>query len=349
MSNSDYSSNWNALFTATGDTGTVVDMSGEQKAPASVVAGLETMPSTGNKSFDSRVKFAIQKAPAEYDFQTQQLMQSREQHIRLLQQKEAMMQQEQARIEQSYNNASQRFAAHKAAGDVVGMTAAMDEMSATQRLNDDLQSRSFEFASSAQAGINEYNNQLIINEADRAVRDLSNGDPTRAASLISQAGGSQVAFQPRTDGGFVKIGPDGGYVLDDNGNAQKFTAAEVAYEVYSVADKAKAAAIDAGTASADSKAAESRLKSEEEAVKIIGEIKKIEVKGAWDFRQKMMEMDADIAAVQDTPDGGKQVFYKGNAGKVVTLSPEAMVKLSNGEEIPVSNVKVDYTGVQRNG
>jgi hypothetical protein len=349
MSNSDYSSNWNALFSqATAQLGGGASNASSPAPQPAAPAGV-TVASTGNKGFDSRVKFAIQKAPSEYDFQTQQLMQSREQHIRLLQQKEAMMQAEQQRIEQAYTNASQRFAAHKAAGDVVGMTAAMDELSATQRLNDDLQSRSFEFAASAQAGINEYNNQLITNEADRAVRDLANGDPTRASSLLSQAGGSQVVFQRSTTGGFVKIGPDGRYVVDDKGNAQQFTAADVAYELYSVADRAKAAAIDAGRASADSKTAESRLKSEEEAVKIIGELKKIEVQSLWDIEKELKKQNSDIAAVQDTPDGGKQVFYKGPEGKVVTISPEALVKLSNGEEIPVSNIKVDYSGVKTNG
>ncbi len=342
MSNSDYSSNWNALFSQA--TAALGGGASTASSPAPQTAGVTTMPSTGNKSFDSRVKFAMQKAPAEYDFQTQQLMQSREQHISLLKQKEAALQQEQQRIEAAYNAASTRFASHKAAGDVAGMTAAMDELSATQRLNDDLQNRSFEFASSAQAGIDQYNNQLIVNEADRAVRDLVNGDPTRASSLLSQAGGAQTVFQPRTDGGFVKVDSNGQYVLGNDGQAKKFSASDVAYEIYSVADKAKAAAIDAGRASEQAMEKESDLKIQEKMVDNMGTIGAANIKGAWDFKQKLQELDQTVKDVKDDGAGGFIVVYNGAAGKIVKITPGAVQKLSNGEEIPKSEITVEYSG-----
>lgn len=349
MSNSDYSSNWNTLFSQAstvlgGGASTASSPAPQPAAPAGV-----TVASTGNKGFDSRVKFAMQKAPAEYDFQTQQLMQTRERTAQWLQQEEQSLQQEQQRLDSAYSAASQRFAAHKSRGDVIGMTAAMDELSATQKLNDDLQSRISNFNLTGQSTIDKFNNELIVNEADRAVRDLANGDPTRASSLISQAGGSQIVFQRSTTGGFVKIGPDGMYVVDEKGNAVQFTAAEVAKQVYDIADKAKAAAIDAGTASADSKRFESGLKIEEEKAKIVGELYKIRLTGDMDIERQMKLQDGDIAAVQDTPDGGKQIFYKGPEGRVVTVNPTGMTEMINGEEVEAAHIKVEYSGVRRNG
>lgn len=343
MSNSDYSSNWNALFSqATAALGGGESLILSQSTPQPA-AGLE-MPSTGNKSFDSRVKFAVQKAPGEYDFQTQQLMQSREQHINMLKQREAMFQQEQERINFAYQNASTRFAAHKAAGDVVGMTAAMDELAATQQLATDMQERSFTFASEAQSGIDAYNNQLIINEADRAVRDLVSGDPTRASSLLSMAGGSQVVFQPRTDGGFVKVDQNGQYVLGDDGQAKKFSASDVAYELYSVADKAKAAAIDAGNATESAAIRESDLKVREKTVEILGQMKVAEINQTGQLKSKIMELDNTVKDVKDDGAGGLTIIYNGSAGKIVTVTPGAMQALANGEQVPKEEITVKYSG-----
>jgi hypothetical protein len=349
MSNSDYSSNWNALFSQANAALGGGASTASSPVPQQAAAGIE-MPSTGNKSFDSRVKFAVQKAPGEYDFQTQQLMQSRENHINLLKQKEAAMQQEQEQINFAYQNASQRFAAHKAAGDVLGMTAVMDELSATQRLSSDLQSRSLEFAAQAQSGIDQYNNELIANEADRAVRDLAVGDPTRASSLLSQAGGSQVIFQPRTDGGFVKVDSNGQYVLGADGQAQKFSAQDVAYELYSVADKAKAAAIDSGDASRQSRQEESDFKIKEKTVEILGNMKVAEINGAAEMAKAIQTQRGDIAFAKDMPDGSVVFAYKGDEGKLVTLSPGAVVTLSNGETVPAEEITVKYSaGLKTNG
>lgn len=343
MSNSDYSSNWNALFsTATAELG---GGSSTASSPTSqtVSAGL-AIPTTGNKGFDSRVKFAVAKAPGEYDFATQQLMSARENHIRLLQQREAAMAQEQEQINFTYQNANARFAAHKAAGDVVGMTAAMDELSSVQKLSTDLQNRSFSFAETAQSGIDAFNNELIVNEADRAVRDLVSGDPTRASSLLSQAGGMQTVYQPRTDGGFVKIDQNGQYVLDDNGQAKKYTPADVAYEVYSVADKAKAAALDAGRASESSAIRESDLRVREKMVDVLGNMKVAEIKSLGDMKQKIMELDNTVKDVKDDGAGGFMVIYNGTAGKIVKINPNAMQALSDGTEIPASSITVEYSG-----
>ena len=348
LTNSEYSSNWNALFgpasVALGGGARTNSPSAPQQptAPAGLVK-------TGNTSFDSRVKFAVQKSPDEYSFQTQQLMQSREQNNQYIKQQQEMFAAEQQRIEQDYAQSSTRFTAYKAAGDVAGMTAEMDKMAGAQSLANDIQTRSFEFVISAQANIDAYNNQLIAAESDRAVRDLVSGDPARASALISSAGGVQRTYQARTDSGFSLIDQNGQYVLDDSGQARKFSPEEVAYELYSVADKAKAAAIDAGRASDASISRESRLKIEEEKVKIAGELAKIEVKSTWDLKQKLMELDADIAEVKDDGAGGFTVFYKGGSGKIVTYSPAAVQATVDGTEIPTSGIKVEYSGLNTNG
>lgn len=203
-------------------------------AAASAQSSTELSPSMTIQSFDSRFKFAVRKLPSEYDYQTQQLMRARERHIQLLQQKEQALAAEQEQINAGYDYANRLFAAHKAAGDAVGMTEALGKISVFQKQATDLQNRSFAFAAYAQPSIDKYNNELIAIQADRAVRELMFGDASRASLIASQISGTQRIYQPRTDGGFVIIGPDGKYVLDANGQAKKFTTEDIAYAVYSL-------------------------------------------------------------------------------------------------------------------
>ena len=344
ISNADHSSKWNAMFSqATAELGGAGPTPGTSQPTAPTAqAGLVASQSTGNSSFDSRVRYAVAKPTSEYDYQTQQFMQARTQQVQIIQRKQQMLEQEQRQVTAAYNNANQRFNAHKAAGDVVGMTAAMDEAAAAEKLNLDIQNRTLEFSSAAQSSINQYNDQLIANEADRAVRDLNYGDPSRASLLTSQAGGTQRIYQPRSDGGYSIIDQNGRYVLDENGQAKQFTNAEIAFEVYSVADRAKAAEMSAGESKYNEKKLDHALKMEEKQQDMITELAKITIKGEVDLKQKLMEMDADIAKVEADPSGSGKlfVFYKGTQGKILQVDPAAFVTTPDGTQIPSSAVTV---------
>lgn len=349
LTNSGYNSRWQGVLaevqSAMGGMEGIITPAGgtpDQPAAPQVQAGLA---STGDKSFDSRVKFALKKAPAEYDFQTQQSMQLREQQVQFFQQRQQLFEQENQRITQEHAQSSQRFAVYKANGDIAGMEAEMNKLDAAQSLLNDLQTRSYAFAVQAQKSINASNNELLANESDRAVRELANGDPRRASALISSAGGSQIVFQPRTDGGFVAVGPDGGYILERPGGvAKRFTAEDVAKQVYDVADKAKAAAVDAGRASASSKKYESDLKIEEAKVDIIGKLLEINAKSVADLEAKMKEQDSSVHSVKEDTLGNIVIVYNGPSGRIVTLAAEATQAVLNGDEIPTTSVKVQLTG-----
>lgn len=343
MSNSDYSANWNALFAQTNTAlGGGPSTAPQPAATAGVVK-------TGNSSFDRRVKFAMQKPVAEYDFSTQQLMQSRELNNQLIQQQQDMFASEQRRVEQEYEASNTRFAAYKAAGDVAGMTAEMDKMAGAQALADDIQTRSYQFVISAQDTINQYNNQLVANKADHAVRALADGDPTLASAIVSAAGGRQRIYQKRTDGGYTAIDSNGQYVLDSDGQARKFSDNEIIYEVYSVADRAKAAAMDAGRASTTAASIEADFKLQLQQLQNEGTIGAAAVKGSWDLKQALQVQLGDIAEVKDTPEGGIKIIYKGGDGKIVTMNPDAVQATVDGTEIPTTGIKVEYSGLKTNG
>lgn len=344
MSNSDYSSNWNALFAAQdpaalGGGGSTASSPAPQQAAAP--AGIE-VPKTGNKSFDSRVKFAVAKPASEYDFQTQQLTSAYDRHVKLLQREEQMLAQEQQRISQSVAYAEQKFSMFQANGDAVGMAAAMDELDATQKLNEDAQRRGLEFAKTAQPSIDGYHKEMIANEGDRAIRDLAFGDPTRASKIVSAASGRQVIYQASTGGGFVKIGNDGQYVLEyPDGPAKIFSAIDITREVYDVTNDAAAAAMAAGDATRQSRQEESDLKIKEKMVDILGQMKVAEINKDGDFRQKVMELDRTIKDVKDDGAGGFNIFYY---NRIVTLTPGAMQTMANGEQVPKEEITVRYIG-----
>jgi len=307
-------------------------------------------------SNDKRVRFAVSQSPAQYDFASKQLMQERESHIATLQQTYQMLQQRQQQADQNYATATASFNAAKAAGDYEGMKAAMEQVNAANSMTDDANARIVEFTSTAQKGINEYNDALVKLESDRAVRELASGNPARAAMLYSSLSGEQRRYEPSADGTFVAIDGSGSYVLEPGtGHAKKYSVVDIAYDIYGVADKQRAAAIDAGNASQaaavnesairiNEKAAEHTFKMDEKAVELRQALATAQINGEYDIKQKLMEMDRDIQSVQKMDDGSLYVFYKGQQGKVVKISPNAVQTIGDGTQIPANEITVEYTG-----
>ena len=195
----------------------------------------ETSPPDTIQSFDSRVTFPVAKLPEQYDYHTQQLLTDRAHDVANMKWQEQQFQAEHDSLDAQYAQQKQNLAQAHASGNLYGIAAANQSISTLMKLYGDLSQRSMEFNKTSQATVNGYNDKLMASEADRAVRDLMHGDPSRASLIVSQAGGTQRVFQPAAGGGFVAIGPDGKYELDPaNGQARKFSAQDIAEELYSI-------------------------------------------------------------------------------------------------------------------
>jgi hypothetical protein len=354
LSNVDYANNWNALYThfsgsAPAQTAAAPDQTQANAIPAP--AGI-TPPKAGTPaaagatsaglaqskipSFDTRIRFATTQQPQAFDYHRDQIMQSRQLYVSQIETAQKQFAAENTKYTNEFNAAQQAYLTAQRANDIAGMQIAQDQLDKLQTYGNDLSARINNFQTTAQDTVHKYNDLLLQNESDAAIRDLHSGDPRRAGALLTQMGGQSVRFQRTTDGDFVRIDGDH-YAIDDRtGQAKRFTMADIAYEVYRLADQNRAAAMDASSVAGRVHGDEMELQHLKNDGDLLSTVAKATINSRGDMERELARLASDNKVTKND-DGSLSIVYN---NRIVTYDRNAIQATIGGDEIPTTGITV---------
>ncbi len=362
LSNKDYATNWSALYThLSGGAAPDPTQANAIPAPAGITPPTAPVAAAGKTSgagagltqggipsFDTRIRFATNQQPQAFDYHRNQLMESRQLAVEGIQTQQKQLMAEQQQYSSAFSAAQNEYLTAQKVNDFAGMQMAEAKLAQLQTYGNDLSTSTLTFKQTAQDVIHKYNDGLLQNESDAAIRDLNDGDARRAGALLTQTGGQSVRFQRTADGNFVRIDGDR-YAIDDRtGQAKIFKPGDIAYEVYRLADQNRAAAIDQGRVAAAEHGFKMAEVSAPEIYRYLGRIDSAKVKSAGDLAKELQKAAGRPQVKVDPSTGSITMIYDAinGVGKVVTINPNAVQATIDGSSLPAAGVTIkNITGL----